>query len=61
MNFRIEPGPFFILAKPAEASGCIRVATAMVAVDGTDKDPLQRWLFMFNMSSVFSLDEKGDP
>ena len=27
-------------------------------VDGTDKDPLQRWIFMFDMSLMFSLDEK---
>ena len=30
-------------------------------LDGTDKDPLRRWIFMFEMNLMFSLDEKRDP
>ena len=30
-------------------------------LDGTDKDPLRRWIFMFEMNLIFSLNEKGDP
>ena len=29
-------------------------------LDGIDKDPSQRWIFVFEMNLTFSLDERGD-
>ena len=27
-------------------------------LDGIDKDPMRRWIFVFEMNLMFSLDEK---
>ena len=29
-------------------------------LDGIDKDPLRRWIFMFEMNLMFSLDDEKE-